>query len=138
MPLFIFQSIDPGNNLGNIDEETDDDDNQPFLLRLVNQPQPSKSKQRLKSAVSSKPVKSKVRQSLDDAGYKRKWGRSSTAWSSYNNGELNTSSNLRYELRGESKRVLSSIQLRSRWNPFCIQPLIQSLTIMISYHLFHS
>ncbi|XP_060605854.1 uncharacterized protein LOC132758296 [Ruditapes philippinarum] len=74
--------------------EDDVEENQPFLMQLINQPKPQKSKKKPTSA-RGKPVKSRVRQSIEEAGYQRKWSRSSTAWSSYNQGELNTSSSLR-------------------------------------------
>lgn len=85
----------------NLDEAVDEvpaqteDDSQPFLFRVMSHLKPSKSKRRPTSAGASKPVKSKVRQSVEEGGYKRKWERSSIAWSSYNARELNTSSSLR-------------------------------------------
>lgn len=63
-------------------------------MQIINQSKPKKSMQRPQSA-GGKPVKSKVRQSIEEPGYQRKWTRSSTAWNSYNPGELNTSSSLR-------------------------------------------
>ena len=75
-----------------LEEVETDRDQQPFLMQLVGK-KGAKGK-RPKSA-KSKPVKSKVRQSIEKPGYQRKWTRSSTAWSSYNPGELNTSSSLR-------------------------------------------
>ena len=74
--------------------EDDVEGNQPFLMQVINQSKPQKSKKKPVSA-RGKPVKSKVRQSIEEPGYQRKWSRSSTAWSSYNQGELNTSSSLR-------------------------------------------
>ncbi|XP_053384332.1 uncharacterized protein LOC123535673 isoform X2 [Mercenaria mercenaria] len=79
---------------GEVAEDEAVEGNQPFLMQLINQPKPQKSKKKPKSA-RGKPVKSKVRQSIEEPGYQRKWNRSSTAWSSYNQGELNTSSSLR-------------------------------------------
>ncbi|XP_052243148.1 uncharacterized protein LOC127853062 isoform X2 [Dreissena polymorpha] len=83
----------PDADLENDTTERTVDTSQPFLEQLLSQPKPSKSRTRSKSA--GRPVKSKVRQSLEESSYQRKWARSSTAWSSYNPGELNTSSSLR-------------------------------------------
>ncbi|XP_052800773.1 uncharacterized protein LOC128231710 isoform X2 [Mya arenaria] len=85
---------------------------QPFLMQILNQPKPTKSRQRPKSA--GKPVKSKVRQSLEEAGYQRKWGRSSTAWNSYNAGELNTSSSLRSSADFPRRRPFSAPKSRAQ------------------------
>ncbi|KAL4224638.1 hypothetical protein ACF0H5_015336 [Mactra antiquata] len=83
---------EPVPNLEDVEDTVDE--SQPFLMQILNKTKPTRSKQRPKSA-GGKPVKSKVRQSLEEPGYQRKWARSSTAWNSYNSGELNTSSSLR-------------------------------------------
>ena len=69
--------------------------NQPFLESVLQQDlQQNKSESKGKGA-KVKARKSKVRQSWEEPGYRRKWARSSTAWSSHNTGELNTSASLR-------------------------------------------
>lgn len=73
-----------------LEEETEREE-EPFLMQLVGK---KSAKGKRPKSSKGKSVKSKVRQSIEKPGYQRKWARSSTAWSSYNPGELNTASSL--------------------------------------------
>ncbi|XP_013397291.1 uncharacterized protein LOC106164051 [Lingula anatina] len=69
-----------------------------FLEKLHEDPRvkpvPKKSGDKLPSKSKPKAVQSKVKASIENEPYKRKWARSSLAWSSYNPGEIKPRSSL--------------------------------------------